>query len=141
MTRTPMRSLFSWRPPSFVVLDRLLVASGNDRRDEPAHGPGGCHLPGGQALHAASAGFLRRIPPSASRTRKRSVQVWVLVNSRVGLTAARASWTCIFIHPTKCSLSSPDPEDLGSFLRAFKEAIYAGCRIRPSQNSPFHALR
>src|SRR5215207_1688791 len=54
----------------------------------------------------------------------------------VGLTAARASCPCIFIHPTTCRLSGPDPEDLGSFLRAFKGAIYAGCWIRTSENFP-----
>ena len=37
--------------------------------------------------------------------------------------------------PTTCILSSPDPEDLGSFLRAFEEAKYAGCSIRTSENS------
>jgi putative hemolysin len=64
-------------------------------RGEPAHGPGGCHLPGGHPLHAASASFLGRIAPSASRTRKRSVQGWVLPDSRVLEHAAREERSAI----------------------------------------------
>jgi hypothetical protein len=76
------------------------------------------------------------VSPSVSKARKRSLGDWVFWDSRIGLTAARASCPCIFIHPTTCRLISPDPEDLGSFPRAFKEAIYAGCWIRTSENAP-----
>jgi hypothetical protein len=44
----------------------------------------------------------------------------------VGLTAARTSCPCIFIHPTTCRLWRPDPESLGSLPRTSRRRSMLG---------------
>ena len=57
-------------------------------------------------------------------------------DSRIGPHSAAPSIPLrLFIHPTTRRFLRPFPEDLPSFPRGSKEAIYAGSSIRASENA------